>query len=52
MNDLDLVLAIVNREIISVCNDVLVHGTDETYETAIRLLTKLRNEIISIKVGA
>jgi hypothetical protein len=48
--DFDLALAIVNREIMSLCNDMRVHGADETYATCMRVLTKMRNEILSLKV--
>jgi len=50
ITDFDLALAIVNREIMSLCNDMRVHGTDETYATCMRVLTKMRNEMISLKL--
>lgn len=50
ITDLDLAIAIVKDAILGVHADVRVHGTDETYETCIRVLGAVCRELVQLKV--
>ena len=48
--DLDLAIAIVKDAMLDVHADVRVHGTDETYETCIRVLSNVCRELVRLRV--